>query len=533
MGEAATGRLQPVPPGIMRTPIARALLFIPGYVALDWASYFYPFGPFYITPWNPQPALAVVLVMLFGARYFPAVATAIFIADLLLRNAPAGYGLSLLAALGLAAGYCAIGEVLRLVIKDASLRRLRDLAVFCGVVAAGTALISSAYVGLLNTIAPESAFQAVRSALQFWVGDLVGILVTAPLLLMAADARRRTTLGKIVRSGQAWLQYAVMGAMLWAIFGVYHDDAARLFYLLFIPLIWTALRWGMPGAMIAATIAQVGVLLGMHGRGTPISILELQALVAAFTMMGLFLGVMSDERAESEDRLRQSLRLAAAGEMAGAIAHELNQPLTALAVYSESAVAMLQRGGDPAAQQPILEKMVREVKRAAEVIRRLRDLFDSGTTHLERVEVDELLETARRMAHRVIAGAPIDLHVANGGGLPPLLVDRLQIELVLRNLVANSVESLVSSTRRDGQIRIVAEKTDGGMVRILVADNGPGIPAATRERLFEPFVSGKAMGMGLGLSVSRAIAEAHGGSLETGPREQTEFHLFLPCAETT
>jgi two-component system sensor kinase FixL len=158
-------------------------------------------------------------------------------------------------------------------------------------------------------------------------------------------------------------------------------------------------------------------------------------------------------------------------------------------------------------------------------VRRLRDFFRDGSTRLERVPVGELLETVRR--HAVHAKA-ISLTIAGEPGLPDLLVDRLQIELVLRNLISNAAEAIDPGAPGGGRIALSATRQDPQHVRIIVADNGPGVPAASRERVFEPFVSGKPTGMGLGLAVSRAIAEAHGGTLEALTGTHGEFHLVLP-----
>jgi signal transduction histidine kinase len=107
-------------------------------------------------------------------------------------------------------------------------------------------------------------------------------------------------------------------------------------------------------------------------------------------------------------------------------------------------------------------------------------------------------------------------------------VDRLQIELVLRNLVANAVEAVQSHAPGRGEIRLTARRDDPAHVRIVVRDNGPGIDSGATRTAFEPFVSGKPSGMGLGLAVSRAIAEAHGGTLEARAASHGEFHLVLP-----
>jgi len=512
--------------------LRNAALFLPCYIGLDWASYIYPLGPFLITPWNPQPALAVVLVMLGGIGNAPAVFAGVFLADVIIRDAPGGYGVTVMGALVLTLGYSAVGLLLRRFVREAGLWRLHDLAVFCVVVVIATAVVGAGYVGLLANAEQLGGTTFARGWLRFWIGDMVGILVSAPLILAALDARRRACFATMARSFEGWVQVAMMVAIVWTMFALYRENASRLFYLLFIPLVWTSLRWGMPGAMVAATIAQIGVLAGMESRATILPILELQALVAAFTITGLFLGVMSDERRDSDERLRHSLRLAAAGEMAGAIAHELNQPLTALIAYGDSVRKLLDSGAGVARVREVLEKMLADVKRTGEVTRRLRDLFRAGTTRLERVEAPALMAAARRIAQGATGDSAIRVEVGDGAGVAPLYIDVVQVEVVIRNLVANAADSLRAAGTAEACIRVELEPASGGMARLTVSDNGPGVPPALRARLFEPFASGKAVGMGLGLAVSRAIAEAHGGTLQATPGAKARFELLLPCLQT-
>jgi integral membrane sensor domain MASE1 len=307
-----------------------AAIFAPCYIALDWASYIDPLGPFNITPWNPQPALAIVWMLLGGLGYLPVVFVTIVVADIVVRHAPGGYAITLLTAFLLAGGYAAIAWSLRASLRDAGLRTVRDLALFCGLILVGTAILGAGFIGVLfasGQIAGEALF---ASWTRFWVGDTVGILVTAPLLLAVADTQRRAGLLRVPRSLEAVLQLGVLVAVLFVIFHWIGGDPARHFYLLFLPLIWIAVRSRMNGAIVATAIVQVGVVIGIHRTPTTFSMVELQSLVAALTLTGLFLGVLVDERERAEEGLRHTLRLAAAGEMAGAIAHEVNQPLTAL-----------------------------------------------------------------------------------------------------------------------------------------------------------------------------------------------------------
>jgi len=510
-----------------------AAVFAPCYLALDWASYIDPVGPFNITPWNPQPALAIVWMMLTGLVHAPAVFITIALADIVIRHAPGGPGITVLTALILTSGYCGIAWTLKALLADTALRSTRQLTLFVAVAVAGAGIVGGAFIGALHAFSLLGKTPLFEAGMRFWIGDAVGILVTAPLLFAVADADRRSALIALARKPEALLQMAVLVGTVWLIFARFGADPSRHFYLLFLPLIWIAIRFGMNGAIVAVAIVQLGVVLGIHGEGgMPLPILELQALMVALTLTGLFLGVIVDQRQAAEEGLRETLRLAAAGEMAGAIAHEVNQPLTAVANYGRSAQMLLQRGHYTEAEiEDILARILVEADRAADVVRRLRDLFRSGTTRLEVVSLEQLLRAVRRIGEAAIEKRNISMEIEEGRGLPPLFVDRLQVEVIFRNLVANSVESLAASGQKAGRIKVQVKQHDENHLLIVVQDDGPGIPPAARDRLFEPFVSGKSTGMGLGLAVSRAIAEAHGGTLEAASVAHGEFHLVLPCAQ--
>jgi two-component system sensor kinase FixL len=493
-----------------------AAVFAPCYVLLDWVSYIHPLGAFNITPWNPQPALAIAWMLLGGLIHAPVVLATILLADVVIRDVPAG--ISLAAALTLTAGYAAIAESLRWMMQPKpDLRTLRQLTIFIAVVIPGTALVAAAFVGVLHAAGQLQA-GAFRGWLQFWVGDGVGVLVTAPLLLVVADAEGRHGFATLARRWETLPQMLLLAATLWLIFAGLGGDPSHHFFLVFPPLIWISIRHGLGGAIVAVGMVQVGVVLGIHHHPVQtLPIIELQALVAALTLTALYLGVMTDERQRANEGLRQSLRLATAGEMAGAIAHEVNQPLTALTNYARSG-QMLIAAGRSADAAAVIERILAEAQRAAEVVRRLRDFFREGRTRLEQVPVTRLLDSVR--ADGLTVDASPDL--------PDVLVDRLQIELVLRNLVANAAEA-ANGRAAPGEILLKAQRHGPQHVRIVVTDNGPGIAAADLDRIFEPFVSGKPTGMGLGLAVSRAIAEAHGGTLDAMPGPHGEFRLVLPA----
>ena len=511
-----------------------ALVFAPCYIALDWASYIDPVGPFNITPWNPQPALAIVWMMLAGIGHSPAVLATIAVADVVVHGSPGGHGVTLLTALVLSTGYAGIAWLLRRLLAGGTLDSSRQLTAFVSIAILASAAVGTGFVGALHAAGIIGAPAVLDSWLRFWIGDAVGILVTAPLLMAVASPEHRAHLLSLPRRPEFLLQIALLAMTLWLIFAGLGGDPSDHFYLLFVPLIWISARAGMNGAIVATAIVQIGVVLGIHaGPPSAFPVVELQALVAALTLTGLYLGMMLDERERAAESLRQTLRLAAAGEMAGAIAHEVNQPLTALANYGRAAEMLLAPGVNRLEElREIVGKMLVEGQRAADVVRRLRDFFRAGSTRLEAVTVDELLATASGIASQIVRDHRITVEAQAIGDLPALFIDRLQVELVLRNLLSNAVDSIVAAGVADGHIRIAARRHDAGHMRLSVTDNGPGIGLASRGGLFEPFVSGKPTGMGLGLAVSRAIAEAHGGTLEAVAVEHGEFRLVLPCLKT-
>lgn len=510
-----------------------AVLFAACYVALDWASYIYPLGPFNITPWNPPPALTIVWMMLGGLGYAPIIFGTIFIADIIIRQAPGGILFTVLTSLVLTGGYAAIAGTLRYFLKsDSRLNDTRQLWIFIAVTTIGTAIVGALYVGLLwaNGFLVGELFSA--AVFRFWLGDAVGVLITAPLLLLAADKVARNRLRNSWRRPETAVQFAVMVTTVYFVFKGAGGDPSKYFYLLFLPLIWIALRGGFIGAAVASGVVQIGVVLGAQGEAMhSLALVELQALVAALSLTGLFLGVMVDERERATEGLKASLRLAAAGEMAGAIAHEINQPLAALSNYGRACQLYLERGEGKIPYSELnatIEKMLGESKRAADVVGRLRDFFRSGTTRLEQVTVESLLAGAQRIGSKLDPPGEVDFRVENDAGTAVLLADRLQVELVLRNLIANAFEATANLPKGEKGVTVAARAVDGGRILFRITDTGPGLSPSARKLLFEPFATTKPMGMGLGLAISQAIAEAHGGSLSAALTAQGEFHLLLP-----
>jgi signal transduction histidine kinase len=302
--------------------------------------------------------------------------------------------------------------------------------------------------------------------------------------------------------------------------------------------VWAAARFGLAGAALAAVWIQLGLIVALRTVvHSDLTVFELQVLMAALTMTGLTLGIVVDERARAALELRGSLRLAAAGQMAAAIAHELGQPLTALSSYARALQVLLERneGLAPAEAQraaDIARRIVADTHRAADVVTRLRDFFRSGTTQFESVSPAAVIRDAIDGQRRRAAELGVQIEDAvEEGALPHVALDAVQIGVVLRNLIGNAVDAAAGGEEA-GRV-VVAARADAAELLVEVFDNGPGLPASQLPSLFDGGPSDKPGGMGVGLSLCRAIVDAHGGRLWAAAGPGGHFCFRLPLAEAS
>jgi two-component system, LuxR family, sensor kinase FixL len=225
-------------------------------------------------------------------------------------------------------------------------------------------------------------------------------------------------------------------------------------------------------------------------------------------------------------------RLSTAGQMAAALAHELNQPLTATTASVNTAKRLIARGNlqAPEGVAEALHDASDQVLRAGEMIHRLRDLVSRGETEQRLEDLSILLREASSLALAGSNGVALKVKFELDEAANFVFCNRVQIQQVLVNLVRNAVEAI--GTSRPGKIVIGTQLIDAHTVEVILADNGPGLPDLVLDRLFAPFVSTKPDGMGLGLSICQSIVEAHGGRLitESNPGGGTIFRFTLAAA---
>jgi signal transduction histidine kinase len=522
-----------------RSPALPAWAIGAGYAALfvllDWLSFIRPLQGLNITPWSPQFALAIAL-LLWNRGWLWLVAASLLTAELVVRGTPADWRLTLGVSAALAFAYAAIARAVSLRVARAPvLSSRRDLLWFTAIAVGGSLLCAAVYVGSFAIASSMSPGFVAEAIARYWIGDAVGFVVVLPLLLTLMDTQRRAALAALLRRRAAWAIAGLIAALLVGVFGIGGSTGSRYAWLLLLPVVWASSRCGLPGAVFAAGLTQVGLIVAVQGSPlTDATVFELQVLMAAVAMTGLLLGVAVDEREHAQLELRSSLRLAAAGQMAAALAHELSQPLTALGSYAEAsrllAAAPALADAERAARlADVAQRMGGDAHRAAEVIKRLREFFRAGSTQLQPTDARELLAEAVDAHRRRAAASGIELVCQADGALPPdALLDRVQIAVVLRNLIANALDAASSGAAPRRVVVRAAASRGAEALRVDVLDSGPGLDATRLATLFEPGTSDKPGGMGVGLSICRAIVEAHGGRLWAEAGRSGHFGLELP-----
>jgi two-component system sensor kinase FixL len=234
---------------------------------------------------------------------------------------------------------------------------------------------------------------------------------------------------------------------------------------------------------------------------------------------------------ELQSELMQISRLNALGEMASTLAHELNQPLSAIANYMKGGRRLLDRSPpDTERAAEAMDKAADQALRAGEIIRRLRDFLARGESEREIESLSKLVEEASALALIGAKEHGVRVSYRFDPRADLVLADKVQVQQVTLNLIRNAIEAMMASPKRELAITTGLVEGDGnGLVRVSVADTGPGLSPEIAGRLFEPFITTKPQGMGVGLSISRTIIEAHGGRIwaEANNDGGTTFHYTL------
>jgi two-component system sensor kinase FixL len=287
----------------------------------------------------------------------------------------------------------------------------------------------------------------------------------------------------------------------------------------------------------------IGIGRVVTGRRKDGSSFPIELSVGEVTLEGrrIFTGFVRDltsrqnaerELATIQSELSHVARVSEMGQMGATLAHELNQPLAAIVNYLQACHRLLQNQPTPVAPriQEAIEKAVAQADRAGQIIRRLREFVQKRETERDVEDLNTVVQEAVGLALVGAKSAGVVSHINLDPDIPPVLVDKVQIQQVVLNLVRNAVEAMTHSKER---VLTIATEELNGEALVRVTDTGSGMTPDVAAKLFEPFLTTKTTGMGIGLSICRSIVEAHGGRIwaSKNPAGGTTFTFTLPPVE--
>ena len=514
-------------------------VYVASYVALDWISLVQVLPNIGFTLWNPPPAASLALLVLKGPRFAPALFVAGMISDGLVGGFLLGIQPTLASELIVAIGYTGVAAALRRYAHaEQGFPRVVDVVWLLLIVGAGTSTVACVVVAVLMIMHELPLDLIVPSIRHFFIGDLTGIVGLLPVLLTIRQAWDRwKEVSPIARIFDLGVFALGLGFALSVVFGVAHSQELEFFYLLLPPVVWIGVRHGLPWCAIAILVDQLALILIITLLDYPTAdFLAFQILSIVVAATGLILGATVTERQRAERSLRQqqaelsrATRLTTAGALGAAVVHEISQPLATVATYAYACRRLLV--SKPANLELLDRTMANvesEIRRAGDIVERLRDFLGKSEPRWCSIDLAEATHKVVSVLADEARTQRVTVRI-DARPLPRIAADHIQIEQVLANVIRNAIEA-VAGVNRERWVRIRLRHVDGE-VQVEVEDNGPGVSPDIAQHLFEPFETSKLRGMGLGLSLSREMIKAHGGSLrwDATAAVGARFVLRLPC----
>jgi signal transduction histidine kinase len=508
----------------------KAVLFSLTFVAVDWLSFIYPMGHLNITPWNPPAALEVLFLYWAGRRWWIWVYLTLCLSDLLVREATLLSSSVLVGNAVLVTCYAAMASAFRHLLSTRSIMGDRNELLKLGLtIVLGSALTAVGYVGLqslMGAVPRESTWEGMH---RFFIGDLLGFFIVLPLVFVMTDKRRHRQYAHMFKRVQFWGLTGALVVCLWAVFSMPLTDQMRYFFSLFIVLGLLSATYSLPGATFASALIQLPLVFSSSKTGmTPEVLMDMQIVMLSLSLTGLIIGMVVEERVMAEQRLRDSLQLIAAGELAGSLAHELHQPLSAISAYSESAMIMLDQAEHDKSLLPTvkstLAKVVSETLRASDIVGGLRSYFIGGSSNPKLTGIASIVDDCVVRAQTIFRHTGVQIERSIPAPDLHVFVDGVQIKTALGNLIKNAVEA--SSPGMTVKVLVFASGPQHLTIRVI--DQGDGLKDEVAEQVFKPFYSLKRDGLGLGLSVSRSLIEVNAGVLRYLHQPVKCFEIVLP-----
>jgi signal transduction histidine kinase len=383
------------------------------------------------------------------------------------------------------------------------------------------------------------------------------VLVPALLLAVSCLSRRggRVTLPRMIEGSLLALGIVVVGTFAFDDVPAGPQTSPALLYAPIPLLIWAALRFGLGGISAAMLLVTFQAIWGaMHGRGPFLlqspeeNALALQMFLIVTGIPLMFLSVLLEDEKRSQQALHQVeeearhhreqinllSRVSLLGEMTASLAHELNQPLSAIITNANAGKRLIDRGKeDPEILREILVDVVSDGHRAHEIIQDVRNTIKKGDAIRRPINLNELVTNVAHVVRPDAVAYSCELETSLAKDLPLIEGDPVQIQQVLVNLVSNAFDAMRQTPLSQRKVEISTDGSGDGQVRLSVRDHGTGIRSEVHEQLFDQFFTTKEQGLGMGLAIVRSIVEAHGGKIhaENVADGGARFYFTLPVTK--
>lgn len=525
--------------------ILKHVAFALAYISLYWVSDVFHTTDLPSRPWEPEAGIAVAAGAILGWRVAP-----MFVLSFLLANFFWDSVFKLEWNDVLEVIVAAIFSATAAYFKDIlhGLRTPTVVAVlrFLGYVLAVTLLLAVASVIISVPVLNKAPSKELSDIIALSVGNLIGIITIAPLFFiegLPAILRRFFAAGET----HEWNFLIIIVTISYFVFGLDDTEHFRFALLVLPPVVAFAIKDGFPGGVLATIITDVSMMAGLMLRASgPEDELELQIIMMTLACSGLILGAAVSERKrtdqqlaenrqlmlENQEALMHATRLSLATEIASALAHELNQPLSSIRSFIRAARRKLDgRAIDRKSIISNIDAAVGQVDGAAALIKETRQFLARGEVIIVTIDIGHLISGCMELVQVELKRARISLSVQLPEETLRIKGNTAQLQQVLLSLVRNAKEAIVHRHQGRQSIRIEAStELKPGFVAISVTDSGPGISPDLKTMLFKPLKSLKAEGLGLGLSLCSTIIATHGGEIwfDEGYRDGARFTFTLP-----
>jgi len=371
------------------------------------------------------------------------------------------------------------------------------------------------------------------------ISNGVTAVVLVPALLLVANRLSgrgcRVAPIRMIEGSLLGLGIVVVGTYVFANLPSGPETSPALLYAPIPLLIWAALRFGLSGISAAMLVVTFEAIWGaMHGHGPFLqqspaeNALALQMFLIVTGTPLMFLSVLLEDDRRSQQALleveddarrhREQInllsRVSLLGEMTASLAHELNQPLSAIISNANAGMRYVERGkDDPETLRDILGDVESDAHRAYDIIRNVRNTIKKGDPARRQIDLNELVTNVAHVVRPDAVGYSCEVEILLAKDLPPIEGDPVQIQQVLVNLVSNALDAMRQTPTGRRKVEISTAGNGEGEVRLSVRDHGSGIPREVHDRLFDQFFTTKEHGLGMGLAIVRSIVEAHGGKI--------------------